>query len=166
MGEMARRIVKTDLNELIRVLNEAYAEEWLAYYQYWIAARLAEGRMRGPIVDEFKKHAHEEKEHAKDLAERILQLGGVPIVSPDEWNRVAKCHYEVPVDDDTQALVKQVLSSERCAIGRYQGLCDMCFGKDYETFRLSQHILRQEIDHEQDMEDFLTDMAPKNPQTR
>jgi ferritin-like protein len=35
----------------------------------------------------------------------------------------------------------------------------MCFGKDYETFRISKHILKEELDHEQDMEDFLNDMS-------
>lgn len=158
MGDMAQKIVKLDLNELLRVLNEAFAEEWLAYYQYWIAARIAAGQMRGAIVEEFKKHAHEEREHAEMLAERIIQLGGTPILNPDDWSKVAKCRYEVPTKDDTQILVQQVLNSERCAVGRYQGICDMCFGKDYETFRVAKHILKQEIDHEQDMEDFLNDM--------
>ena len=31
MGEMAKKIVKMDLDELLKVLNEAYSEEWLAY---------------------------------------------------------------------------------------------------------------------------------------
>lgn len=159
MGDMAKKIVKLDLNELVRILNEAFAEEWLAYYQYWIAARIAAGQMRGSVVHEFKNHAKEEREHAEMLAERIIQLGGTPILNPDDWSKVAKCRYEVPNKDDTKALVDQVLSAERCAIGRYQGICDMCFGKDYETFRISEYILKQEIDHEQDMEDLLLDMS-------
>ena len=28
MGEMAKKIIKLDLDELLKVLNEAYAEEW------------------------------------------------------------------------------------------------------------------------------------------
>ena len=47
MGDMAQKIVKLDISELIRVLNEAFSEEWLAYYQYWIGARVAQGQMRG-----------------------------------------------------------------------------------------------------------------------
>ena len=39
MGEMAKKIVKMDLDELLKVLNEAYSEEWLAYYQYWLGAK-------------------------------------------------------------------------------------------------------------------------------
>lgn len=39
MGEMAKKISKVDNKELLDILNVAYAEEWLAYYQYWIGAR-------------------------------------------------------------------------------------------------------------------------------
>lgn len=158
MGEMAQKIVKLDLNELIRILNEAFCEEWLAYYQYWITAQIAEGQMRLPIVEELKKHAHEEREHAEMLSERIIQLGGTPVLNPDDWSKMAKCRYEVPNKDDIKSIIEQILSSERCAVGRYQGICDMCFGKDYETFHIARHILSQEIDHEQDMEDYLKDM--------
>jgi len=53
----------------------------------------------------------------------------------------------------------QVLAAERCAVTRYQQICDMCFGKDYQTFKISAHILEQELDHEQDMEDYITDIS-------
>ena len=42
MGQMAQKIVKLDLEELLDILNRAYAEEWLAYYQYWIGAQIVE----------------------------------------------------------------------------------------------------------------------------
>ena len=57
---MARRISKTDVNDLIKILNEAYAEEWLAYYQYFIGAKLAEGILRPNVVAEFEEHAKEQ----------------------------------------------------------------------------------------------------------
>ena len=34
MGEMAQQISNVDRKELINILNVAFAEEWLAYYQY------------------------------------------------------------------------------------------------------------------------------------
>lgn len=159
MGDMAQKIVKLDVSELIKVLNEAYAEEWLAYYQYWLGARVAAGQMRPAIVKEFSEHAKEEREHAEMLAARILQLGGTPVNNPDDWSKLAKCKYEAPLQEDTFTLVSQNLTAERCAVGRYQGICDMCFGKDYETFRIAAHILQEEIEHEQEMEDFLKDMS-------
>ncbi|MBR2300130.1 MAG: ferritin [Alphaproteobacteria bacterium] len=159
MGDMARRISKTDVNELIKILNEAYAEEWLAYYQYFLGAKLATGILRPSIVEEFEEHAKEEYAHASMLADRIIELGGTPVLNPDDFSKLAKCKYEAPLNEDTFSLVKQNLDAERCAVGRYQGICDLTFGKDYETYRISEHILKEEIDHEQEMEDFLKDMS-------
>jgi len=159
MGDMARRISKTDVNDLIKTLNEAYAEEWLAYYQYFLGAKLATGMLRPNVVKEFEEHAREEYEHASMLADRIIELGGTPVLNPDDFSKLAKCKYDEPINEDTFSLVKQNLDSERCAIGRYQGICDLTFGKDYETYRVSEHILHQEIEHEQEMEDFLKDFS-------
>ena len=159
MGDMAKKIIKTDLENLIKILNEAYAEEWLAYYQYWIGVKLACGQFRSNIEEEFIEHAKEELEHADMLANRIIQLGGTPVIHFDDLNKIAKCKYEAPTNTDAYNLVIQNLDSERCAAGRYHGICEMCFGKDHETFRIAEHILMQELEHEQEMENFLTDMS-------
>lgn len=157
MGEMAQKISKVDKEELLKALNCAFAEEWLAYYQYWLGAKVAEGLERPKVVAEFYEHADEELKHADWLADRIIQLGGVPVLDPDDWKKVAKCHYDAPVNADTKVLVSQNLIAERCAVARYQQICDMCQGKDYETFRISRKILKEELEHEQEMEDFDAD---------
>ena len=158
MGETAKKIIKIDVADLIKVLNEAYAEEWLAYYQYWIGAKLVSGKFKKDIAEEFSEHAKEELEHADMLANRILQLGGTPIINPDDFSKIAKCKYELPLKEDSLSLILQNLTSERCAAGRYHKICEMCFGKDHETFRISEHILMQELEHEQEMEDFIKDI--------
>lgn len=157
MGEMAQKISKVDKNELLKILKCAFAEEWLAYYQYWVGAKVASGLERPKIVKEFTKHAAEELQHADWLADRIIQLGGAPILDPDEWKKQAQCIYDAPTNPDTKVLVEQNLVAERCAVARYQQICEMCQGKDFETFRISRKILTEELDHEQDMEDFNAD---------
>ena len=135
MGEMAKKISNIDNEELLKVLNEAFAEEWLAYYQYWIGAQVIEGPMRTSIQGEFMKHAKEELEHAEWLAVRIIQLGGTPILNPADWEKTASCKYLAPEDPFDVTLLRQNLDSERCAIKRYQQICDMCWGNDFETFQ-------------------------------
>jgi bacterioferritin len=44
MAEIGRSIVKMDVEELLTLLNKALADEWLAYYQYWIGQKLSRGR--------------------------------------------------------------------------------------------------------------------------
>lgn len=158
MGEMAKKIVRTDIEHLLKILNEAYAEEWLAYYQYWIAAKIAFGLERTNIVGEFTEHAGEELKHADWLADRIIQLGGVPILNIEELNEVAHCKYITPKEFDVISLLHDNLEAERCAIGRYEGICDLTHGKDYETYRIAEKILKEEIAHEQELEDFLADI--------
>ena len=71
MGQMAQKISKVDHDELLKALNEALSEEWLAYYQYWVGALVAKGPMRTSIVAEFMEHANEEYDHANKLGKRI-----------------------------------------------------------------------------------------------
>lgn len=158
MGEMAQKIVKLDKDELIKELNVAFAEEWLAYYQYWIGAQVMVGPMRTNVADEFIEHANEELKHAKWLSERIIQLGGTPVLDPENWKMVANCRYDAPINPYVMTLIEQNVAAERCAIARYQKICDMTHGKDYETFRLSEKILKEEIAHEQEIGDFGEDI--------
>ena len=38
MGTKGREIVGVDIAELLQLLNKALADEWLAYYQYWVGS--------------------------------------------------------------------------------------------------------------------------------
>lgn len=87
MGTKGRAIVKMDVKEVVKLLNKALADEWLAVYQYWAGSKVAVGRMRGIIAKELEEHANEELEHANKLTERIIQLGGTPILHPKEWEK-------------------------------------------------------------------------------
>ena len=87
---MARESVKIlqgklDVESLISQLNAALAEEWLAYYQYWVGALVVEGAMRADVQSEFEEHAEEERRHAQLLANRIIELEGVPVLDPQKW---------------------------------------------------------------------------------
>lgn len=60
MGKAAIKVSSVDVDKLLEMLNAALAEEWLAYYQYWIGARLMEGPMRSEVEPELLVHANEE----------------------------------------------------------------------------------------------------------
>jgi bacterioferritin len=79
MGQHGVKILDLDVKKLIKMLNEALSEEWLAYYQYWIGARVMEGPMRSEIEPELLLHADQELNHAVLVVDRIIQLGGDPI---------------------------------------------------------------------------------------
>lgn len=158
MAQTAQHIVKEHREKIIELLNQAFAEEWLAYYQYWIGAKVAVGPMRPNVTEEFMEHAEEELKHANYLADRIIQLGGTPVLNPEDWAKMAKCKYEAPTDENVLAILKQNLTAERCAVAHYQQLCDLCHGIDYVTFRIAEKILKEEVEHEQEIEDFINDI--------
>ena len=141
---MARESVKIlqgklDVESLIAQLNAALAEEWLAYYQYWVGALVVEGAMRADVQGEFEEHAEEERRHAQLLADRIIELEGVPVLDPKQWFELARCKYDAPQGFDSVSLLKDNVASERCAILRYQenGIADLLTSDWYGIMLLS-----------------------------
>ena len=72
---------------------------------------------------------------------------------------MARCKYDTPTEFDSVSLLNQNVASERCAILRYQEIANFTNGKDYTTCDIAKHILAEEEDHEQDLQDYLTDIA-------
>ena len=161
MGQKAIEIIEeSNLNkkELLEKLQRAYADECLAYIQYWEGARLPVGIMRTKLVEEMQGHASEELEHANLIAKRIMELGAMPIVGPQEWLKKSTCGYLEPMDSNIMVLLEQNISSERCAMEVYRELADFTRGKDDITYKLAVKILEEEAEHEQDLEDIKNDM--------
>jgi len=158
MGQKAVEILKLDTKELIKMLNEALSEEWLAYYQYWIGARVMEGPMRSEIEPELLAHADEELNHAVLVVDRIVQLGATPVLNPSQWTKLSACDYEEPVDPYVEMILDQNLKGERCAIKRYQDIAEFTYGKDHITHQIATNILNDELEHEEDIESWIADL--------
>ncbi len=159
MGTKGKEIVGVDVCQLVEALNKALADEWLAYYQYWIGAKVAKGPMRGAVAGELEEHAKEELGHAEKLVERIIQLGGVPILNPQDWFKMTNCGYEVPEDPNVKRLLEQNIKGEQCAITAYQTLAETVKDKDFVTFELIVDILADEVEHEEDLQNLLEDLS-------
>ncbi len=158
MGVKGQEIIGLDVDELVGLFNKALAEEWLAYYQYWIGARMMEGPMRSEIEPELLVHATQELNHAVMVVDRIIQLGGTPVLTPADWMKLSDCPYETPNDPYVEVILKQNLKGERCAIKRYSDIADFTSGKDHVSHQIATQILNEELEHEQDIEDWITDI--------
>ncbi len=155
MGDQAVKIIQYDVKKLLTELNKALADEWLAGYQYWVGARVVKGPFTSEVQKELQEHAEEEFKHADMLAERIIQLGGNPILNPNKWNSLSTCGFIEPSDFREIPILKQNLKGERCAIGVYNNLLEELKGKDHITFHLLLKILEEEIEHEEDLQTLL-----------
>ena len=158
MGKQGIISASVDVDQLLGMLNAALSEEWLAYYQYWIGARLMEGPMRSEVEPELLLHADQELGHAVLVVNRIIQLGGTPVINPADWTKFARCSYDAHSDPYIEVILEQNLKGERCAIQRYQEIADFTNGKDHSTHQMAVTILNEEIEHENDIEDWLTDL--------
>ena len=145
MSDIAIKICDLDVKKLNEELNEALAEEWLAYYQYWVGAQVAQGVQDALVRDEFMEHAKEELEHAEKIAKRLAELGGIPLTHPNQWEKKAKCKYEEPKDFSSLKLLEQNLEHDlnfaickRIALRARAGLLEdnTCGATHYHTKQL------------------------------
>ncbi|HUH43508.1 MAG TPA: ferritin-like domain-containing protein [Sulfurimonas sp.] len=166
MAKFGNSIIKgLEISEIITVLNKAYADEWLAYYQYFIEAKVVKGIMKDAAIAELIQHAADELRHADMVANRILQLGGTPLLNPKDWFTHTNCGYGEPKDLDVVSILKDSIKGEQCAISIYSKLVDMTRDKDIVTYDIVSQILADEVEHEEDLQalhdditEFITDI--------
>ena len=160
---MARRgnsIIKNlDINTIITGLNKAYADEWLAYYQYFIEAKVIKGIMKDAAIVELQQHATDELRHANMISDRILQLGGTPLLNPQEWFTHTNCGYEEPHNIDVVSILEDSIKGEQCAISVYSDLADLTKDKDIVTYDIVSNILADEVEHEEDLQALFDDIT-------
>ena len=157
MGQKAREIVGIDLKDLIKDLNKAYCDEWLAFYAYWYMAQAVSGPGYEDMQEFLLDIAKDELEHATELAERIVELGGLPTNIPTILVKGSNGGYPGVMKSlsDYDEIIKIVTKAEAGAIDVYNKLAKKTFGKDHDTYQLAVHILGEEIGHEEKFENLI-----------
>jgi bacterioferritin len=160
MGKKGQEIVEIELDEVIKDLNSAYADEWLAHYQYFLYAKVIEGINADILKSKLEEQSKDELKHAEELIERILQLGGEP--TTDVMN-ASTCGFSEPPADrsDLASVVELVLKGERCAIEKYNKLAKKYHMKDLVTHEIFEDLLVDEVADEEDWENFLPGLKGK-----
>jgi len=155
MGKEGTKVAALDVKDVIKDLNRAYADEWLAYYSYWYMSQVTTGMGYEDMSEFLGKIAKDEIEHAGEVANRILELGGVPISNPMELEKNANAPYPKPPKNtsDYKGIIKVVTDAEAGAIDVYNKIAAKTQGKDHVTYQLVCHILSEEVQHEEMFED-------------
>ena len=142
-----------DRKEVVRLLNEALATEWVCVLRYYRHYFMASGMLADSVKAEFLEHAQQELEHANMISERIVQLGGEPDLDPATLT--ARSHAEYRPGHDLRDMVKEDLIAERIAIDSYREMINHIGDRDTTTKRVLEHVLAQEEEHANDMADLL-----------
>jgi bacterioferritin len=101
---------------------------------------------------------HRGAQHAVLVANRIIQLGGTPVLAPQGWSEVSPCKYDAPEDPYVIVLLDQNIAGEQCAISTYKNLMDATKDKDMVTYNMALTILEQEVEHEEDLQGLREDL--------
>ena len=158
MGTKGRAIVGRDADRLVELLNKAFADEWLAYYQYWLGAKIVAGPMKDAVIAELLQHAADELRHADMVSNRIIQLGGTPVTTPKQWFDASNCGYDEPADPYVGKILEQNIKGEQCAISVYHALIEEVGMKDPVTYNIVVQILQDEVEHEEDLQSLQEDL--------
>ncbi|HTH73192.1 MAG TPA: ferritin-like domain-containing protein [Trinickia sp.] len=145
---------QADREAVLKLLNDALATEIVCTLRYRRHYFMAKGIHSKGIADEFLQHSNEEQQHADQIAERIVQLGGEPNFSPQ--GLLARSHAEYVEGASLVDMIKEDLVAERVAIDSYREIIQFLGEKDPTSRRIMESILAVEEEHADDMADLLT----------
>jgi len=157
MGKKGKAIVKADIKEVIKDLNTAYSDEWLAHFQYWYLAKWIRGMDSDTLRQVLQEQSGDELGHAGKIAERILQLGGRPVAHPAQLLKSCGCGFKEPPREraDLKQVIRDVLEAEACAIEFYSKMAEKYRATDLVTHELFEDLLKDEVSDEEEWERFL-----------
>ncbi|MFJ3262923.1 bacterioferritin [Pseudomonas sp. NPDC086581] len=145
-----------DRKTVLRLLNESLATELVCYLRYKRHYFMATGLKASVAAAEFLEHATQELQHADQLAERIMQLGGEPDFNPQGLTE--RSHAEYVAGANLREMITENLVAERIAVDSYREIVVYLGDDDPTTRRLFEEILAQEEEHADDMADLLQDL--------
>jgi bacterioferritin len=146
-----------DRETVIKLLNEALATEIVCTLRYKRHFFMAKGINAEAVAAEFAEHATEEQQHADQIAQRIVQLGGAPDLSPE--GLATRSHAEYVEGDTLVDMIKEDLVAERIAIDSYKEMVNYLGKQDPTSRRLMEEILAKEEEHADDLATLLEGMG-------
>jgi len=151
---------KAKVETVIRLLNEALATEIVCVLRYKRHYFMATGLSSLSVKGEFLQHASEEQIHADQLADRIVQLGGEPNLSPEGLQ--SRSHSEYVEGGPLVEMITEDLIAERIAIDSYREMITYVGTDDPTTRKVLEGILAQEEEHAEDLASLLKELDPES----
>jgi len=155
---------QADPQQVIQELNRLRATEVTSYLQYKQHAYMAVSLFAPGLKNDFEAHAVLELQHADLLAQRIQQLGGVPIYSPVDIAAQAASVGVRPEQGPTlREMIIENLMLERQQVAAYTTLIREIGDRDPTTRGLLLGILADTERHASELADYLKQTAEVRP---
>lgn len=151
-----------DPRKIALSLNRLRSTEITSYLQYKQHGYMAVSLLSPGLKSEFENHAEQELAHADRLANRIQQLGGVPIFDMQELAGKAAAIGVRPEQGETlKEMVLENLLLERRQVEAYTKLIREIGEKDLVTREMLLDILKETETHASELADFLKRSSDK-----
>ena len=157
------REYKADVQRIVQALNGLRSTEIMSYLQYMQHQYMAVSLLSPGLKNEFQAHATQELDHANRLADRVQQLGGVPIYDPKEISSKA-ANAGVVSEQAGGTLAEMVVDDlmlERQQIEAYSALIREIGDQDLITRHVLLGILAETEKHAGELADYLKRTADK-----
>lgn len=134
---------KTDTREqLVEGLQGDLAREYKAIIQYVIFSQKLDGARYMNISDQLREHAHQELDHALQIARQLDYLGEYPVHQPAT----------VEVSEDNDEMLWIDLRAEDETVRNYRERIQQAESiGEYALAEVLQEIVREEQDHQIDL---------------
>jgi bacterioferritin len=147
---------QADPQYVIEALNRLRATEISSFLQYKHHAFMAVSMLSPGLKSDFEAHAATELQHADMLAQRIQQLGGVPIYQPTEIaSQAAEMGVQPEQGPTLSDMVVENLMLERQQVAAYTALIREIGDTDLTTRRILMNILIDTEQHASELSDYL-----------
>lgn len=148
---------RANRKQVVKLLNDALATEIVCVLRYKRHYFMASGINANSVAQEFLQHANEEQTHADQIAQRIVQLGGEPNLSPE--GILDRSHSEYVEGKGLIDMIREDLVAERVAIDSYRELIGYLGNDDPTSRRLIEALLAVEEEHADDLVSLLEELG-------
>jgi bacterioferritin len=134
-----------DRDIVLGLLNDALATEIVSVLSYKRQYFVAKTSASTNLVATLLEHAAQDQQHIDRLAERIVQLGGIPDFSPT--GLAERSHAEYAAGVRLAEIVRDALVMERVAVESYREMVRYVGDGDPTTRRLLEDLLAVQEQH-------------------
>jgi bacterioferritin len=156
MGRAGNSLIKgINIEEIINALDSFHAQSWVVVHFSLALKNRLEGQAAASLLTkELEDKAHESMKHARKLAERIAELGGVETGDPTEFVMLSPLkHFSMPRStSDVKEILSYILEQEQTIIRKYGEFMIKIRDKDDLTYHMLREILEDEIRRESEIE--------------
>src|SRR5215216_3556337 len=159
MGSAGNSLIRgIDIQEIIDALDSFHAQSWVVVHFSLALKNRLEGQAAFLLSKELEYKAEEGMKHAKKLAERIAELGGIETGDPTEFVMLSPLkRFSMPSSkSDVNEILSYVLQLEQSIIRTYGDFLHRIRDKDDVTYHVLREILEDEVKRESEIESVLT----------